>query len=84
MPRLFDGTNDEIRVAIGACNITGAITMAAIMRRNSTAYNGIIGLHTSGGTATYALEISDSGGSVDFFGNVNWSPGVVVTNADGW
>jgi hypothetical protein len=84
MARLFDGTNDEIRTSIGGIVGTGAITMAAIMRRNSTVYNGVIGLHTSGGTATYSIEIADGTGSLDFSGNVNWSPGITVVNADGW
>jgi hypothetical protein len=85
--RAFDGTNDEIRVAIGNCNITGAITMAAIFRRGATgAYHGIVALHQSGGTAEYSLEISDSTNQVDFTGITSWpdAGGGLGLTAVGW
>jgi hypothetical protein len=67
----FDGSNDEIRVAVGACNITGAISMAAILRNTGTGYAGIIGTHTTGGSAVASLEIEDSAGgsTIDYNGN---------------
>lgn len=85
MARAFDGTNDEIRVAIGNCNITAAITMGLIFRRNDTAYNMLMGLHTSGGSGTYTMELEDNatGNKIDFSGNTQ-TDGITVVNADGW
>jgi hypothetical protein len=81
----YDGTNDEIRTSIGSCNLTGAITMVVVARRNSTAYNALIGIHTSGGTPTYSLEVEDNGtgNRWDFCGDTA-SGGLTWVNADGW
>lgn len=84
MARTFDGTNDEIRVSIGNCNITGAITMVVVFKRNSTVYNGLMALHTSGGTATYAMEIqANPQNTVDFTGKLDATIGAIVS-ADGY
>lgn len=85
MARAFDGTNDEIRVAIGNCNITTAITMGAIWRRVGTGYTAVIGLHTSGGTATYTIEYSeDPNDFLDFAGTTFSSGEAAVDAADSW
>jgi hypothetical protein len=83
-PRTFDGTNDEIRCSIGACTITTAITLAIVARRTSTGYSALLALHTSGGTATFALEVEDNAGgnSVDFTGKVDHA--LTCPTTDGW
>lgn len=81
--RSFDGTDDEIRTSIGNCNITGAVSMGAIFRRSANGdYHAIMGLHTSGGTATYSIEVADTN-VFDFTGNVNFG-GHGIVAADGW
>jgi hypothetical protein len=83
-PRSFDGNNDEIRCSIGACTITTAITLAIVARRTSTGYSALLALHTSGGTATFALEVEDNAGgnSVDFTGKVDHA--LTCPTTDGW
>ena len=84
MTRIFDGANDEIRVDIGNCNITGAITMVVVAKRTGSGYAALMGLHTSGGTATYWLEIADSGSGniIDFSGKTDHALASATT--DGW
>jgi hypothetical protein len=58
--------------------------MAILCRRTSTGYSALMALHTSGGTATYALEIEDNGGgnSIDFTGKVDHA--LTCPTSDGW
>lgn len=89
MARNFDGTGDIIQCSQGAIgNTPTAQTFAAIVKRNSTAWNGIITLHTSGGTPIHGIEIGANGD-----GNQLWLYGgsgafsrstFTIVNADNW
>lgn len=88
MARTFnDLTTNNIRTSIATPHDIAFGSFALIMKRNSTEWNGLVGLHTSGGSARLNLEIQ---------GNANGNFLVVqneitdvpspftVTNADGW
>lgn len=89
MARNFDGTGDLIQCSQGAIpNAPTAQTWAAIIKRNSTNWNGIITLHTSGGTPVQGIEIGANGD-----GNQVWLYGgsgafsrstFTIVNADNW
>lgn len=87
MPRTFDGANDNIHCSSGALSAFTFGTFVAVVRRNSTAYNNIMTLHTSAGTSRSGIEIEDNGTG----NHLQWqydgnfvSSMFTVVNADGW
>lgn len=84
--RRFDGVDDEIRTALGSCDRNaGGTTLGFLFKKlTDAAWQGIMGLHTSGGTAVQAIEIDTSN-------QVYWDLDVAgqsidgtVTIANGW
>lgn len=88
MPRTFDGANDSIHTSIGACGLTGAFTVACVVRRaNNTNYHNLCTPHTSGGTAAFGLEIEDSSNGNGLQVQVGGSFAIstfTVTSSDSW
>lgn len=59
--RRFDGVDDAIRASVGACNLTGAFSMAALVRSDTTGpWQGIVSNRTTTETA-WALQKKPAG-----------------------
>lgn len=87
MARTFDGANDLLVTSAGATTGTTFGTFAVIMRRNSTAYNSLVFLHTSTPTGIYGLLIEDnaSGNQLELAtASASRFSTFTVVNADGW
>jgi hypothetical protein len=86
MARTFDGTNDEIRTALGSCNLTGLASIGALVKRNADgAWHNVVTLHNSGGSGSFlGLEISNTNGGVFATSAGFVGDGVTLTVADGW
>jgi hypothetical protein len=87
MARTFDGANDSIHTSPGALASMTFGTFAIVCRRNSTAYNNLMTLHTSGGVSRLGLEIESTGDG----NNLQWqydgsfvASTFTIVNADGW
>src|SRR6185503_18929224 len=87
MPRSFDGTNDSLHTAAGGLSGMTFGTMAAVIKRNGTAFHNIMTLHNSTGTSRTGIEIEDNGSG----NKIQWqydgtfvTATVTVVNADGW
>lgn len=87
MARSFDGANDSIHTSPGALASMTFGTFAIVVRRNSTAYNNLMTLHTSGGVSRLGLEIESTGDG----NNLQWqydgsfvASTFTIVNADGW
>ena len=94
MARTYNGTSDILLVSQGGTNFSSSAagaTMAAIVRRNSTGWNSVIGARASGGAIQgWSMEIENSAGgnNITFDANVGGGFGATTTitcvNADGW
>lgn len=58
--RRFDGVDDEIRCAIGGCNVTGAFTLAALHRVTTAQVQPLFGTHTSASAVGAVLGVNAS------------------------
>lgn len=85
MSTRFAAGNDEVQCAIGGCNITGAFTLALIIKKNLDAtYQALIGNHTSGGVSQFALEVDASNHLELQVGAQGRQSTTTVTAADNW
>lgn len=88
MARTFDGTDDRVRVSAGGLSAFTFGTILLVMRRNSTAWNGLVVGHNSGGTSLWGLELGPNAGVDDrlfYLSNANSRKSTfTITNADGW
>jgi hypothetical protein len=85
--RTFDGASDNVICEAGATTATTFGTFAAIIKRNSTALNGIVALHNSAPNFIVGLEILDhASGDFAVYGSASGdiNSAFTVTNADGW
>lgn len=88
MARTLDGVDDRIRCSPGALSNYTFGTVLLVMRRDSTAWNGLVVGHDGGGTSLWGLELGPSAG-VDnrlfYLSNGNSSKSTfTLTNADGY
>lgn len=89
MARTFNGTTDVVQTTIGGLSGFAFGTFAAVVKRNSTAWNAVCILHSAGPTARSGMEIADNatGNQVTYqfpSGGTFGSSSFTVTNADGW
>lgn len=92
MPRLFDGANDNVKMSIGACSLTGAWSIVIVMRQNAASSSNYANLITvqggSIGPSQYGLEIestSDGSQMQVQSGNTGFTTSTfTVGTADGW
>lgn len=74
--RGFDGVDDEIRCAIGNCNQTGALTLAVMFKRGTTAtvWGTLIANHNPANQVKCGLETSGTAANgVEFYNGVSAS-----------
>lgn len=90
--RTFDGTDDRITLAPGACTTAfGPATVVAIIKRNSTVDNEIIGGFDGAGATdfTWIMGLDDNAAGNDLYlfipdvGSV-LAPTIAVPNSDNW
>lgn len=88
MARNFDGANDNIHCSSGTLSTFTFGTMAAIIKRNGTAFQNIMTLHNSAGTSRAGIEIEDNGTGNhiqwQFDGSFVSSTAITVVNANNW
>jgi hypothetical protein len=58
--RRFDGVDDDLRCSIGACNLTGALTIAALARRNTAGEQDPLVCNHDASTSRARLEVKTS------------------------
>jgi hypothetical protein len=81
----FDGTDDEINLAIGSADMTGAYSAMVVLERDSTSWASIFGHHTTGGACRYGM-LFRSDDRLCLFGSsaLSSNAAIVVTPSSGW
>lgn len=81
----FDGTDDEIRTSIGACNILGAFTIGAVVRKSADGiFHALIGNHDAANLAQCALELRNTNVVAFNASGVGVFSTTTILIADGW
>lgn len=84
--RKFNGANNYIRMSVGACNISAAVSAAACVNIEAQELSGVtnmIGLHTSGGNGTgYLLWVNEKKLSL-YNGTTVFNSGITVEPGEG-
>jgi hypothetical protein len=84
--RNFDGVDDQVRVrATAATNVTGAVTMVALVRPDVIGERDLISLHSSGGAGTgYDLALAPSGAITLYNGSSSRTSATGLVAASQW
>lgn len=90
MARTYNGTSDKLVVSQGALTFAPPVTMAAILKRNSTGWNSIIGNRQSSGAIkgwSFEIHPNADANKLTYEYSVTGTDGTATTavvNADGW